>query len=122
MSDVGSARSARDLEKSLESPLDDPETRGEADLPPRGPAANGSLMSVLEERVGGLVDRYRGAQKSADELRSRLDAAEAELSALHARVEEAERLRGALRERVQSLIDQVERLEAAAAESEESEE
>jgi len=78
---------------------------------PSTPGRSVNLVGVLEERVGGLVDRYRGAQKSADELRSRLDAAEAEISALHARVEEADRLRGALRERVQVLIEQVCKLE-----------
>lgn len=72
-----------------------------------------NLVGLLEERVGGLVDRYRGAQKGAEELRSRLDAAEAEISGLHARIEEADRLRAALRERVESMIDQVRRLEAA---------
>jgi predicted nuclease with TOPRIM domain len=73
-----------------------------------------NLVGVLEERVTGLVDRYRGVQKGAEELRSRLDAAEADISALHARIEEADNLRGALRERIQLLIDQVRRLEEAA--------
>ena len=78
---------------------------------PSTPGRSVNLVGLLEERVGGLVDRYRGAQKSADELRSRLDAAEAEISTLHARVEDADRLRGALRERVQVLIEQVCKLE-----------
>ena len=83
-------------------------------LAPRRGARSVNLVGLLEERVGGLVDRYRGAQKGAEELRSRLDAAEAEISALHARVEEADGLRAALRERVESMIDQVRRLEATA--------
>lgn len=86
---------------------------GDALAQPRG-ARSVNLVGLLEERVGGLVDRYRGAQKGAEELRSRLDAAEAEISALHARVEEADRLRAALRERVESMIEQVRRLEATA--------
>jgi len=77
------------------------------------------LVDLLEERVSGLVDRYRGAQKGAEELRSRLDAAEAEISELHVRVEEAERLRGTLRDRVLQLIEQVRRLEQVAAAGEE---
>lgn len=101
MSDVGSAAN-REV------------TASDAESPTRGGPRPVSLVDLLEERVSGLVDRYRGAQKSADELRSRLDAAEAELSALHTRVEEADRLRGALRERVQLLVEQVRRLEESA--------
>jgi predicted nuclease with TOPRIM domain len=82
-------------------------------------AQDGDLVGLLEERVTGLVDRYRGSQKGAEELRSRLDAAEAEIGALHARLEETERLRGELRDRVVLLIDQVRRLETdSVAESE----
>jgi predicted nuclease with TOPRIM domain len=87
---------------------------GGGELAQRRGTQSVNLVGLLEERVGGLVDRYRGAQKGAEELRSRLDAAEAEIGALHARIEEADRLRAALRERVESMIDQVRRLEAAA--------
>ncbi|MBW2279663.1 MAG: hypothetical protein JRG82_02885 [Deltaproteobacteria bacterium] len=73
------------------------------------------LIGLLEERIHGLVDRYRGAQKGAEELRTRLDSAEADLGLLQARVEESDRLREELRGRVQSLIDQVRRLETASA-------
>ncbi len=76
------------------------------------------LISLLEERIHGLVERYRGAQKGTDELRSRLESAETEMGLLQARVEEADRLRQELRQRVQSLIEQVRRLESAAAEAE----
>ena len=92
---------------------------GDGDRLPR-PGGTGDLIGVLEERVTGLVDRYRGSQKGAEELRSRLDAAEAELGALHARLEETERLRGELRDRVVLLIDQVRRIEDSAAESEDA--
>ncbi len=75
------------------------------------------LLSLLEERVQGLVERHRGVQKGADELRSRLESVETEMGLLQARCEEADRLRQELRERVQSLIDQVRRLESASAEA-----
>ncbi len=105
MSDVSSAGNLDDSDRS--------EHARDASAQRSG-ARSVNLVALLEERVGGLVDRYRGAQKGAEELRSRLDAAEAEISALHARVEEADRLRAALRERVESMIDQVRRLEATA--------
>ncbi len=116
MSDVGSMRNTRDLGSD---PGDGAGAKSagakEGEVLAHRPAPGAGLIDVLEERVGGLVDRYRGAQKSSDELRLRLDAAEAEISALHARVEESDRLRGALRERIQLLIEQVRRLEGSAA-------
>jgi len=75
------------------------------------------LVTLLEERIHGLVDRFRDAQKGADELRSRLESAETEMGLLQSRVEEADRLREGLRVRVQSLIEQVRRLETASAEA-----
>ncbi len=102
MSDAGN------LGNDLGNGRDNGRRAGDGDRLPR--PGTGDLIGVLEERVTGLVDRYRGSQKGAEELRSRLDAAEAELGALHARLEETERLRGELRDRVVLLIDQVRRI------------
>lgn len=91
-----------DLSESLRVP--EPDTLALAGL---------DLVSLLEQRVASLVERYRGAQKNADERATELELLDERLRALEARVEADERLRGELRVRVAGLIDRVKRMEAA---------
>jgi chromosome segregation ATPase len=67
----------------------------------------------LEERVVCLVERYREAQKSLEELDRRLRAAEAHASRLECELAERDLLRDDLRARLDRVIGWVQALESA---------
>jgi chromosome segregation ATPase len=82
--------------------------------PSASPAArpgSGGLVGLLEERVTALVDRFREAKKTIDELQSALEERDTRLSDLTQRTDEADALRRDLKKRVNRLLDQVRRLE-----------
>ena len=77
------------------------------DESPRGT----DLLRVLEDRIGELIDRHRGAQKRIAELQARVDASEAQVSELSGRAAAADNLRDELRKRVARLLVRVEAIE-----------
>ena len=86
------------------------ETLQSTDLTSR--SGNGAeLIAILEERVGSLVERHREALKTIDELRQRLDQAEARLKGLETDAQSHEDSRQVLYQRVTRLIDRVRELE-----------
>jgi chromosome segregation ATPase len=70
-------------------------------------------MSVLEQRVGSLVERHRETRKSVEELSAALEERELRLAELSREVAEHEQQRARLRERVLKLAAQVEEFEKA---------
>ena len=75
---------------------------------PASMADNGvQLVSVLEDRVSALVERHRDAQKLIEELTARVGQQDAAILQLRARIEEEEKLRANVRDRVGRLIDTV---------------
>jgi chromosome segregation ATPase len=79
------------------------------------PTGGSGLLALLEERIGGLLSRYRELQKTAEELRSRLESAEAHTGALQARCDQSDDLRAELGARVGRLITKVSEIEGDAA-------
>ncbi len=77
----------------------------------RSTSTAASLVTLLEERIASLVERYRGARKRIEELQTALDEREGRLAELNEEVLAHARLRSELRERVSRLIDQIAELE-----------
>ena len=79
-----------------------------------GESAGGTdLLRVLEDRIAGLVDRHREAQKRIGELQTRLGVSEAQAAALSDSVADAGLLRDELRDRIGRLLARVEAIERA---------
>lgn len=81
-----------------------------------GQAAPAGLMGVLEERVQSLVDRFRDARKTIEELQGAVEERDAQLANLKQRTGDADKLRRELKKRVNRLLDQVRELEKSHAE------
>lgn len=79
-------------------------------------SASGSLLAILEQRIEGLVERFRGARKTIEELQSALEEREVQISELAGNAREMDKLKADLRKRVTGLIAQVNELERMQAE------
>ena len=86
--------------------------------PPRGAggdAFGADLIELLERRVAALVDSYRKAKLTTQDLRGKVAERDQRIRELTKRMESSKRVRGAVRKRIQTLMAEVEKLERAGA-------
>jgi chromosome segregation ATPase len=76
---------------------------------------SGDLLDLLEARTRDLVDRYRQSKHTVEELRAKARERDRRLGELTERVRTLERRQVEARQRVQGMIDQIERLGQAEA-------
>ena len=69
------------------------------------------LLSLLEERVQHLVERYQEMRRQAQQLRGELAERDSQIAALSGRVETLEQLKVEVGSRVERLISQVDHME-----------
>jgi len=86
------------------------EPRGEQ----RQAASEDDLIAVLGSRLQRLVERHRATQRAVSELREALAARDRRIGEFDAKLAAAERARGALVERIDALLADVDKLMEAA--------
>lgn len=78
-----------------------------------GEAVSGDLLDLLEARTRDLVERYKRSKQTVEELRAQARERDRRLGELTERARTLERKRVEARQRVQKMIEQIERLERA---------
>ncbi len=71
----------------------------------------GDLLDVLEDRLKLLLGRYRGALRECDDQRRELQERDGVIVELNSRIASLEKLRAEALDRVERLLDEVDRLE-----------
>lgn len=81
------------------------------DRPSLDARGEGDLLDVLEDRLKLLLGRHRAALRECDDQRRELQGRDRVIAELKTRIASLEKLRAAALDRVERLIDEVDRLE-----------